>query len=285
MTTQNKESRYTGVPGSPAGLTSVKNYREEISRTGSKTGQNDGCGPNPKGRLQLDDARLKEVRGSLKIGTWNVRTLFQQGKLENLIKEAEDLKVDILGICEHRWTEDGVVKRDSHTLIYSGGKLHEYGVGVLLTTRMTKYVMGTWPVSNRNLLVKLTCQPFNISLIQTYAPTGQHTEEEVEIYYEELQMLLKEVKSTEVLIISGDFNAKVGEGQQDDIVGKYGLGERNERGERLIQFCEENNLMIANTHFRKHSKNLYTWKSPGDCIRNQIDYILVRKRFRNSVKD
>ena len=99
-----------------------------------------------------------------------------------------------------------------------------------------------------------------------------------------MQMMIKNVKSTEVLIIMGDFNAKVGRGKEGDIVGKFGLGERNDRGERLIQFCVENDLMVANTFFQKPNRKLYTWKSPGDWIRNQIDYILIRKRFRNSVK-
>ncbi|RUS89973.1 hypothetical protein EGW08_002240 [Elysia chlorotica] len=134
------------------------------------------------------------------------------------------------------------------------------------------------------MLIKLCGQPFNISIIQTYAPTSDYSDDEIEEYYEEIQTVLRHVKSTDVLIIMGDFNAKVGKGKEGDTVGNYGLGERNERGQRLIHFCVENDLMIANTFFQKPLRKLYTWKNPGDWRRNQIDYILVRKRFRNSIK-
>ena len=96
--------------------------------------------------------------------------------------------------------------------------------------------------------------------------------------------MIKEVKSTDVLLVIGDFNAKIGKEPFQDIVGQHGLGERNSRGERLLQFCIEKNLAIANTYFQHPDRLLYTWKSPGDVFRNQIDYILIRKRHRNSVK-
>ena len=82
----------------------------------------------------------------------------------------------------------------------------------------------------------------------------------------------------------GDLNAKVGDERYQNIVGMHGLGRRNERGERLIQFCQENKLIIANTWFQQPVRKLYTWKSPGDISRNQIDYILFNERFRNCIK-
>jgi hypothetical protein len=82
---------------------------------------------------------------------------------------------------------------------------------------------------------------------------------------------------------SRGFNAKVGEGRQEDTVGNFGLGNRNEAGDRLIEWAERNQMIIGNTWFKEHKRRLWTWKSPGDNIRNQIDYILIRKRFRNSM--
>ena len=82
----------------------------------------------------------------------------------------------------------------------------------------------------------------------------------------------------------GDMNAKVGSLAIGNIVGKFGLGERNERGERMIQFCTENKLTICNTWFQHHVRKRYTWKSPVDITRNQIDYIMVNERFKNSIK-
>ena len=76
-------------------------------------------------------------------------------------------------------------------------------------------------------------------------------------------------------MVLGDFNAVVGEGQEGNVVGKYGLGERNERGEGLTNFCRRNSLIVGNTWFNQHKRRRYTWKSPLDDQTYQIDYILI----------
>ena len=81
----------------------------------------------------------------------------------------------------------------------------------------------------------------------------------------------------------GDFNAKVGKGRQDDTVGSYGLERRNERGEKLVEWAKINNMIIMNIWFSQHPRRLWTWQSPGDQTRNQIDYILIGKRYRNAL--
>ena len=115
-----------------------------------------------------------------------------------------------------------------------------------------------------------------MSILQTYAPTADHPDEEIEEYYEEVNRTLKTVKSDEILIVMGDMNAKVGKGKCEKIVGNHGLGSRNERGERLVQFCSEEHLSTMDTFFEHPNRRLYTWKSPGDVRRNQIDYIMNR---------
>ncbi|XP_039285542.1 uncharacterized protein LOC120351667 [Nilaparvata lugens] len=89
-------------------------------------------------------------------------------------------------------------------------------------------------------------------------------------------------------MILGDFNAKVGGGPQNEVMGKFGLGVRNDRGDRLLTFCQENKMVLANTFFKLPKRRLYTWTSPRDrpgaIMRNQIDYITINHRFRNSVK-
>ena len=133
-------------------------------------------------------------------------------------------------------------------------------------------------------MMKLKAKPFDNAVIQTYAHTSSYSEEEIEARYEELNKMLKQVKSTDVIMVIGDMNAKIGKGKVDDIVGPHGLGERNASGERFLCFLIEKNLVIANTLFEQPNRLLYTWKSPGDVTRNQIDFILVRKRFRNSIR-
>ena len=82
----------------------------------------------------------------------------------------------------------------------------------------------------------------------------------------------------------GDLNANVGDERYPNIIGMHGWGRRNEKGEQLIQFCQENKLIIANTGFQQPVRKLCTWKSPGDISRNQIDYIRFNERFRNNIK-
>ena len=117
-------------------------------------------------------------------------------------------------------------------------------------------------------------KPFNIAVIQAYAPTSNAEEAEVEWFYEDLQDLLELTPKKDVLFIIGDRNAKVGSQETPGVTGKFGLGMLNEAGQRLIEFCQENALVIANTLFQQHKRRLYTWTSPDGQHRNQIDYIL-----------
>ena len=105
-------------------------------------------------------------------------------------------------------------------------------------------------------------KPFNIRVTQVYAPTSNAEEAEVERFYEDLQDLLELTPNKDVLFIIGDWNAKVGSQETPGVTGKFGLGGRNEAGQRLIEFCQEKALVIANTLFQQHKRRLYTWTSP-----------------------
>ena len=101
-------------------------------------------------------------------------------------------------------------------------------------------------------------KPFNITVIQVYAPTSNAEEAEVEQFYEDLQDLLELTPKKDILFIIGDWNAKVGSQQTPGVTGKFGLGIRSEAGQRLIEFCKENALVIANILFHQHKRQLYT---------------------------
>ena len=107
--------------------------------------------------------------------------------------------------------------------------------------------------------VHLQGKPFNITVIQVYASTSNAEEAEVERFYEDLHNLLELTPPKDVLFIIGDWNAKVGSQETPGVTGKFGLGIRNEAGQRLIEFCQENALVIANTLFQPHKRRLYTW--------------------------
>ena len=122
--------------------------------------------------------------------------------------------------------------------------------------------------------VRLQGKPFNITVIQVYAPTINTEEEKVDCFYEDLQNLLELTPKKDVLFIIGDWNAKVGSQQTHGVTGKFGLGVQNEAGQRLTGFCQENALVITNTLFQQHKRLLYTWTSSDGQYQNQIDYIL-----------
>ena len=125
-------------------------------------------------------------------------------------------------------------------------------------------------------------KPFNITVIQAYAPTSNT--EEAERFYEDLQDLLELTPKKDVLFIIGDWNAKVGSLETPGVTGKFGLGIQNEAGQKLIEFCQDNALIIANTLSQQHKRRLYTWTSPDGQHRNQIDYILCSQRWRSSIQ-
>ena len=110
--------------------------------------------------------------------------------------------------------------------------------------------------------VRLQGKPFNITVIQVYAPTSNAEEAEVEWFYGDLQDLLELTPKKDVLFIIGDWNAKVGSQETPGVTGKFGLGVQNEAGQRQIEFCQENAMVIANNLFQQHKRRLYTWTSP-----------------------
>lgn len=240
-------------------------------------------------RQPLSGQRVRRIPGSAqKIATWNVRSLYEAGKLRNLTEEMERLKVDILGISEMRWTGKGECNTHNGKMYYSGNENeHQYGVAILVKKEIQKSVINFVPLTDRVMMIQIAAHPININIIQVYAPTAEKDENMVEEFYHQLKSVLQLVKKQELTIIMGDLNAKIGKGKHEDIVGEYGLGIRNDRGDRLLQFCQEEQLVVTNTYFKLPPRRLYTWTSPAhtsnNIIRNQIDYILVNKRFRNSI--
>src|SRR5678815_2678839 len=98
-------------------------------------------------------------------------------------------------------------------------------------------------------MVKVSATPVDMMIIQVYMPTTDHEYDEIEEMYEQIQNIIDKQKENLNLVLMGDFNASVGEGSDEKVVGKYGLGKRNERGQRLIEFRKKNKLVITNTWF------------------------------------
>ena len=131
--------------------------------------------------------------------------------------------------------------------------------------------------------VRFQGKPFNITVIQAYPAASNAEEAEVERFYEDLQDLLELTPKKDILFITGNWNAKVGSQETPGVIGKFGLGVQNKAGQRLIESCQENTLVIADILFQQHKRKLYTWTSPDGQHQNQTDYILCSQRWRSSI--
>ena len=160
------------------------------------------------------------------------------------------VNINNLGISELKWTGMGEFNSDDHCIYYCGQEsLRRNGLAIMVNKRVRNAVLGCNLKNDRKISVRLQGKPFNITVIQVYAPTSDAEEAEVERFYEDLQDLLELTPKKDVLFIIGDWNAKVGSQETPGVTGKFGLGVWNEAGQRLIEFCQENALVIANTLF------------------------------------
>jgi len=189
--------------------------------------------------------------------------MLKSGKLANVIKEMRQAKLDVLGLTEVRWKDGGDFVSDGVRVINASGDESQRGVAVLLDGTEAKCITSVQRYSDRLLVVNLHASPRDLVLIHVYMPTTAHTDEEVDVLYEQMEAILQEMKGNSYVMVLGDWNAVVGESPEDDCVGKFSLGSRNDRGHKLVEFCKRNRMMITNTWFKHEKRRRYTWKSPG----------------------
>ena len=228
--------------------------------------------------------KLIPPKNTLTVGTWNVQTLWAAGKLELLRNEIKRFKYDIIGISEVRWTGKGETLNGD--FIWSGEEtLHMRGVGFLLSVKAKKALIGYNPISSRIISARFDAAPFKISVIHVYAPTSASSEEDIEAFYSDIEEVITKTDKKDVIILTGDWNAKIGNDNTEwkSVMGKYGYGDRNERGERLLEFAMLHNLYICNTRFQHKPNRKWTWASPDGIHKNMIDLILIQKRWKTSV--
>ncbi|XP_037872901.1 LINE-1 retrotransposable element ORF2 protein [Bombyx mori] len=201
----------------------------------------------------------------------------------------ESCDLDVMGLSETHLRESGHLVMASGKLRLSAGNPENSfsGVGFLVSKRMRGRMIGYNAVNDRIIALKLSAHPYPINIVQVYAPTSNSNQDEIDSFYNSLGKVYQDIPKKEVTILMGDLNAKIGNTLMDDhvrgIVGKFGLGTRNERGQLLLDFCAENNVSVMNTQFQHHPRRLYTWISPNGQHRNQIDYVMIGKRWKSSV--
>jgi len=249
---------------------------------------------NPHGRGGVDRSHAKEStiltpKSILTVGCWNVRTLYATGATSLLMHELKKFRWDIIGISETHWTGVDDRRVDDHRILSSGkDEHHRSGVALVLSSTAEKALLGFNPVSDRIITARFRTMLGGMTVCQVYAPTINANDMEMDEFYSSLQDVISNVPKTDLIIMMGDFNAKVGNQYYDSngSVGKFGYGQRNERGDRLVQFCILNDLVISNTQFKQSKDNrCWTWQSPNGIDCNQIDYIMISKKWRGSLRN
>ena len=246
----------------------------------------DAVHTRPSGRTNVQGlprqdrwSRLKKQVGRLRVVSWNVGTM--TGKAMEIADVLRRRKVDIT--CVQEVKLKGSKARNvghGYNFFYHGDTSNRNGVGIILREERTNDILEISRISDRIILLKLACPNTKevTTIISAYAPQQGLPELEKDQFYEQLETVTRQA---ETVIIGGDLNGHVGMGGRESTShGNTGLGERNEEGDRVVEFANTFDLVIANTWFTKTRSHLITFKSGNS--ESQIDYILTNRR---SLKD
>lgn len=247
-------------------------------------------GDSDTGKMRIEDKiKSKENQEEIiKIGTWNIRSL--NGKETELIQEFEKAKLNILAIVETKKKGKGIIEMENgHILLYSGVELEnraKAGVGCIINKEYVKYI-DKWEFVSETILtveMKLEDQTKTI-IVVTYGPNEDETRGEKEEFWEKLSEVVEDINGRIILI--GDLNGRVAKRMQgdSDVIGPFGERVRNNNGNRLIHFCEENNLMIMNTFFKHKEIHSYTREVKSRNEKSIIDYVLINRSNKKEILD
>ena len=168
-----------------------------------------------------------------------MRSLRAAGKVEELTHEMKRYRWDILGLCVVRWKNFGETSTpEGHKLYFSDSEVrHEHGVGFPIYKDTVNAIMGCRPVSSRLITIRLKASPFNITIIQAYAPTTGYDDDVIEDSNDQLQKVINQTPQKDIIVVQGDWNAKIGKDASKNwkgTCGQYCNPEANERGLRLL---------------------------------------------------
>ena len=227
-----------------------------------------------------------------KIEIWNVRTLSESGRLQQAVVCMKSYGLNIFGMSEVRWSKFGeVIFQDGATFLYSGRpegeNVSREGVDILMDKEAKRSLIEWHPVSARIIVARFKTTIKNIAMIQCYAPTAVAEDMERQEFYVQLNDTLKKQKKKDITIVGGDLNAKVGQDNEglEHVMGRHGLGERNENGQLFVDFCAGHDLVIGGTIFPHKDCHKVTWVSPDHKTENQIDHVAIGRKWRRSLLD
>ena len=187
----------------------------------------------------------------------NARSLHARGKVQELTHDLKRYRWDILGLAEVRWTGFGETTTiEGHKIWYCGeDSKHQYGVAFIVRKEVVGSIIRCTPISSRLISIQILARPHDITVIQDYALTSDHEDEEVEYFYEQLDNIIAKTAMKDILVVQGDWHAKVGPDAYQHwagTIGRFGIEETNNRGLRLLKFSKSHRRIFANTlHLHK----------------------------------
>ena len=251
------------------------------------------CGESRESSEATGSSTLLSSR-NITIGSWNARTLYQTGKTAQVAAEMRNYNLALLGVSETRWTQTGQRRLLSgEMLLFSGHEEdnapHTEGVALMLSRSAQRALIG-WEAHGPRIITasfRTKKKKIKMNVIQCYAPTNDSDEENKDQFYNRLQTIIDKCPVKDVNILMGDFNAKIGKDNTgyEEVMGKHGLGEINENGERFADTCALNKIIIGGSIFPHKRIHKATWVSPDHVTENQIDHICIGKTFRRSLQD
>ena len=235
---------------------------------------------------------LLTMTAKTKIGTWNVRTMYETGKAAQVASEMRRYGIQVLGISESRWNGCGIRTLNSgEKILYSGhaeeNHRHSEGVAIMMSPQAAKALIEWQPISSRLMTARFNSKGRKATFIQCYAPTNDADEETKQQFYNSLQETINDLPKRDIVLLLGDFNAKIGNDNKgkEAIMGTHALGLMNENGELFTDFCAFNDLVIGGSIFQHKNVHKETWTSPDGHTKNQIDFIAITRKWRRSLQD
>ena len=243
------------------------------------------------------------AKGKTRLACWNVQSAgslsVQSFKLREIIRTMSDKSIDLLALSESRWQGHGITQMQSCTILHSGSdSSHSHGVAIVLSpcARSAWEAAGSVfkPINDRIMYIRLKSHLSYITVVAIYAPTNpvsstMEANQPSQDFYNELHSVLTSIPPTDMVAVLGDFNARVGTDTNTwhTVLGPHGVGQVNENGQRLLDLCATNKLIITNTWFHHKRLHQYTWHRNGDRSNpgHIIDYVLVGAKHRSSVLD
>jgi len=216
-------------------------------------------------------------------------TLLKPGKLQELVDEIAKTQIELLALQEVRWLGKGQINKKDYLFYYSGTKekTGQAGTGFLLMKKIQNHLINFELHKERLCKLRIKGKYNNMTLINAYTPTEDKAEEIKEQFYYDLQSMVDKVAKSDLTIILGDVNAKLGnEPAYQKITGKHTIHEEtNRNGELLCDFPAANNMIVISTQFQHKQTHKGTWRSPDHNIINQIDHCLVNQNKKEVTED